>query len=303
MSESEEVNASLRSVLNQPSETAMGTATLRALAAHDTREEIKGPDNLAEIFLIEDRKAPLNDLAKRQWVMQNKIAPGAYEFMIARTAFFDQVVKKALVENLPQIVFLGAGYDTRPYRFKDLVRETRIFELDAPPTQLRKREVLENNAIAMSDELKFVPIDFSQDNLQAVMLKAGFSMDKPVLFVWEGVTYYLSSEIVDETLSAVRTLSAAGGSICFDYASLSPETLSEEGARKMREHLKSNHPGEPTKFGIPRGTLESFLGERGYGVVECLSSSDMDAMSLTLRDGTLVGNVPTLFSLVHAAVR
>ena len=74
--------------------------------------------------------------------MQNKIAPGAYEFMIERTAFFDQIVRDALVRNLPQIVFLGAGYDTRPYRFKDLVLDTRIFELDAPPTQFRKRKVL-----------------------------------------------------------------------------------------------------------------------------------------------------------------
>jgi methyltransferase (TIGR00027 family) len=302
MSESKEVNASLRSVLNQPSETAMATATLRALAARDPYEEIRGADHMAEIFLTEDRKAPLNDLAKRQWVMQNKIAPGAYEFMIARTAFFDQVVRKALVENLPQIVFLGAGYDTRPYRFKDLVRETRIFELEAPPTQLRKREVLENNAIAMSDELKFVPIDFSQDNLQTVLLKAGFSIDKPVLFVWEGVTYYLSSDIVDETLSAVRTLSAVGGSICFDYASLSPEALNQEGARKMREHLKSNHPGEPTKFGIPFGKLKAFLSERGFTLIEFLDSSEMEKRYLALQDGTIVGKVPKLFSLVHVAV-
>ena len=280
----------------------MATATLRALAARDPYEEIRGADHMAEIFLTEDRKAPLNDLAKRQWVMQNKIAPGAYEFMIARTAFFDQVVRKALVENLPQIVFLGAGYDTRPYRFKDLVRETRIFELDAPPTQLRKREVLENNAIAMSDELKFVPIDFSQDNLQTVLLKAGFSIDKPVLFVWEGVTYYLSSDIVDETLSAVRTLSAAGGSICFDYASLSPEALNQEGARKMREHLKSNHPGEPTKFGIPFGKLKAFLSERGFTLIEFLDSSEMEKRYLALQDGTIVGKMPKLFSLVHVAV-
>jgi methyltransferase (TIGR00027 family) len=280
----------------------MATATLRALAAHDPCEEIRGADYLAKIFLTKDRKVPLNDLAKRQWVMQNKIAPGAYEFMLARTAFFDQLVRKALVENLPQIVFLGAGYDTRPYRFKDLVQGTRLFELDAPPTQLRKREVLKNNSIAMPHELKFVPIDFSQDNLQTVLLKAGFSLDKPALFVWEGVTYYLSAEIVDGTLSAIRKLSSAGSSICFDYASLSPETLSEEGARKMREHLKINHPGEPTKFGIPRGKLESFLGELGYLLLECLGSSEMEARYLTLLDGSVVGKVPKLFSLVHAAV-
>ncbi len=29
-------------------------------------------------------------------------------------AFFDHIVKSALRENIPQIVFLGAGYDSRP---------------------------------------------------------------------------------------------------------------------------------------------------------------------------------------------
>jgi len=154
----------------------------------------------------------------------------------------------------------------------------------------------------MPHELKFVPVDFSHDNLQIALFKADFSIDKPSLFVWEGVTYYLSSDTVDETLSAVRELSATGCSICFDYASLSPETLSEEGARKMREHLKTNHPGEPTKFGISHGTLEPFLSERGYVVVECLNSSDMETRYLTLRDGSIVGKVPNLFSLVYSSV-
>jgi O-methyltransferase involved in polyketide biosynthesis len=39
------------------------------------------------------------------------------------------------VENYPQIVFLGAGYDTRPYRFKDSIKQTEIFELDVPTKQ------------------------------------------------------------------------------------------------------------------------------------------------------------------------
>jgi O-methyltransferase involved in polyketide biosynthesis len=120
--------------------------------------------------------------------------------------------------------------------------------------------------------------------------------------VWEGVTYYLSSDIVDETLSAVRTLSAVGGSICFDYASLSPEALNQEGARKMREHLKSNHPGEPTKFGIPFGKLKAFLSERGFTLIEFLDSSEMEKRYLALQDGTIVGKMPKLFSLVHVAV-
>jgi O-methyltransferase involved in polyketide biosynthesis len=98
----------------------MGTATMRVLATYDEREEIRGNDWLAELFLSEDRRAPLKDPVKRQWILKNSVSPGVYEFMIARTAFFDHVVEEALREGLPQLVLLGAGYDSRPYRFREL---------------------------------------------------------------------------------------------------------------------------------------------------------------------------------------
>jgi O-methyltransferase involved in polyketide biosynthesis len=102
MSEHQEGDTSKMGVEHQPLDTAMGTATMRALAAHDGGEEIRGPDYLAEIFLTEHHKSPLKDPTARQWVMKNKIVPGMYEFMIARTAFFDHIVEQALLGNIPQ---------------------------------------------------------------------------------------------------------------------------------------------------------------------------------------------------------
>ena len=280
----------------------MVTATMRALAAHDEREELRGRDYLAEIFLTQDRKRPLQDPAARAWVMKNKITPGAYEFMLARTAFFDQVVEQALEGNIPQIVFLGAGYDSRPYRFQNLIQGTRIFELDAPPTQQRKQESLRQANVSIPQQLTFVPINFDTDDLKDTLARAGYRRDERTLFVWEGVTYYLSLQAVDSILSFVRTNSALDSSICFDYAALSREALSENGAQKLREQLKTDHPGEPTKFGIREGELEAFMSERGYRIVEHLTSSDMEEKYLTLRDGSSVGKPPALLRLVHAAV-
>jgi methyltransferase (TIGR00027 family) len=302
MSESLKGDVTKRSVEHQASETALATAFMRALAARDDRKEIRGTDYLAEIFLPGERKAPLNDLKVRQWVMKNKVAPGAYEFMVARTAFFDHVVRDELLRNIPQIVLLGAGYDSRPYRFKELLKQTRIFELDAQPTQLRKQELLGQAGIPVPEHVTFVPVDFNRENLKEVLLEAGFSGDERALFVWEGVTYYLSAEVVDNTLGVIRTISPAGSSVCFDFASLSTEALGEEGAKKLREHMKSKHPAEPTKFGIPQGKLGAFLTERGYVVIEHLSSSEMEARYLTLQDGSTAGKVPALFSLVHAVL-
>ncbi len=291
-----------RSVEYQPSETAMATAFLRALASHDEREEVKGPDYLAEVFLTEDRKHLLKDPILRKWVMKSKITPGMYELVIARTAFFDHVVQQALGENVPQIVFLGAGYDTRPYRFKDLIQDTRILELDAQPTQQRKKEILHQASVPIPEQLAFVPINFQTNNLKKALLAAGFSRDQKSLFVWEGVTYYLSVQVIDSTLSFIRSNSPSGSSICFDYASLSPEALNESGVKKLREHMKSRYPAEPTRFGITQGKLVLFLSERGYDIIEHLTPNEMQGKYLTVRDGSLAGILPTHLCLVHASI-
>ena len=287
---------------NQTSGTATATAFMRALAAHDPRKEMRGNDYLAEIFLEEEQKRPLNESAIRAWVMKNRIATGAYEFMIARTAFFDRIVEQALKQNVGQVVLLGAGYDSRPYRFGEFIQDTKIFELDTGPTQERKKECLKRAGISISKQISFVPVNFETDDLRNLLAEAGFSPEKKTLFVWEGVTYYLRAEVVDNMLAFVRANSPEGSSIAFDYASLSSEALNEEGAKELREHMRSRHSNEPTKFGIRSGTIEAFLKDRGFEVKEHLTASDMNEKYLAAGGYPDVGKVPSLFCLVHAAV-
>ncbi len=120
-------DANKKSVEEQASQGAMNVARARAISFIEEKEEIRGNDYLAEIFLSENIKASLKDKAFLKKVMADN-KTGAYEQIIARTAYFDNIVQQALRDNFPQIVFLGAGYDTRPYRFKDLIKDTRIFE-------------------------------------------------------------------------------------------------------------------------------------------------------------------------------
>jgi methyltransferase (TIGR00027 family) len=273
---------------------------MRALAAHDSREEVRGADTLAEVFLTSEQKAALSDAKIRAWVMKNKVTPGAYEFIIARTAFFDEVVRNALTQKTAQMVLLGAGYDSRPYRFADLLAGADVFELDAPPTQLRKQERLESAGVRIPANVKFVPIDFTTDDLESALFRAGFADEKTTLFLWEGVTYYLSTDAVSRTLAAVKSLSVPGSFIAFDFASVSSEALGEEGIKKLREQLRSDHPAEPARFGIPEGKLEPLLSAHGFRVQTLLTPEEMEARYLTLRDGSTIGRVPRLFNLVVA---
>jgi methyltransferase (TIGR00027 family) len=288
------------SLETQASGTASATAFMRALAAHDPREEIRGNDNLAEIFLEEEQKKPLKDPGIRAWVMKNKITPGAYEFMIARTAFFDHIVVQALKENIAQIVLLGAGYDSRPYRFRELIQDTQIYELDAKPTQQRKQECLQQAKIPIPKQIRFVPINFETDNLRDRLMEAGYSPQKKALFIWEGVTYYLRAEVVDHMLAFVMSNSPKGSSICFDYAALSEQALNEHGVKELRKLMQSQHSNEPTRFGIRTGQIETFLARKGFKVIDHITAAEMNSKFLSKAGYSDVGYVPGLFCLVEA---
>ena len=275
----------------------MAAATLRALAAID--EAVRGTDTLAEIFLTEERRRALRDPAARKLAFFSKIIPGMYEFMIARTAFFDSLVEAALQERIPQVVFLGAGYDTRPYRFKYLIGNSRIFELDAGPTQQRKVEILKSSGVALPGELTFVPVNFNTDIFTDNLSKAGFKNDLKTLFVWEGVTYYLPAAVIDSTLALVRTCSPPGSSIGFDYAAHSPDILEQENIKRLTEMMRSRYAGEPVSFSVNAGEFEEYLFARGYKILDHLTAGEMKKKYLDF-PGAPGGDIPPLFCLVHA---
>lgn len=107
-----------KSAEHKPSETAMFAALHRAIANKYFTDERFGPDYLAEYFLpahfrffIKFKKVRANIKKKL-----NKYLPGLHEYVIARTAWFDSLFTDALYENIPQIVLLGAGHDSRASR-------------------------------------------------------------------------------------------------------------------------------------------------------------------------------------------
>lgn len=295
-----EADKNKASVEHRPSESAMAVTFMRALAALDERDGIRGGDLLAETFLTAERKAALKNPAVRQWMMKNP--PGLYEYVIARTAFFDHIVEQSLMKRIPQIVFLGAGYDSRSYRFRDQIKETRIFEMDALLTQQRKKELLRKANICAPEQLTYITTNFNTDDLEDVLLKAGFDSNAKTLFVWEGVTFYLPLKAVNDTLDFIKSNSKAGSTVCFDCATTSKEGLDGYGVKELREAMRVSFPGEETLFSIEDGKIGTFLSERGFTVIEHLTSEGMEKKYLTLHDGSSAGEVTAMFNFVHAAV-
>jgi methyltransferase (TIGR00027 family) len=259
-------DASKKSLAGQPSETAIGTTLFRALACYDERLAEGRKDRFAELFLPAEFRRMLPDAAGRDFIRRR--SPGSYEFFVCRTGYFDDAFRQALDEGLPQIVLLGAGYDTRACRFRDLIRSTRIFEVDIASTQQRKQRILAEARIAVPESVSCVTVDFTRDLLEDALPAAGFDKSQPSLWIWEGVMYYLPEDAVDATLQAVRALSAPGGSLRFDCLLDAPDMLERHGVAACRALMKDTYHVERILSRVAEGGVAEFLAARGFALRE-----------------------------------
>jgi methyltransferase (TIGR00027 family) len=162
----------------------------------------------------------------------------------ARVTFFDDIVERSVPE-IDQLVILGAGFDTRPYR---LPHDTsvRSFEVDRPATQDVKRRLLDEVGVD-TRAVTFVAADFGKDDWLAELIDAGFDPTRPALFVWEGVIIYLDQTAVEDTLRRLARC-AKGTLIAFDYFSSLAVDSREPYWRFAR--AATRRAGEPIKFGV-----------------------------------------------------
>lgn len=292
-------------VEDKPSQTALFTALRRTIAHQEHQGNRFGADDLAECFLPSNFRFFLRFKNIRAYTKAKLAAflPGLNEYIIARTAYFDSLFTEALKERIPQIVLLGAGYDSRSYRFEKLIQETKIYELDIAPTQARKLKCLKKAKIAVPQPVSFVPIDFNQESLQQVLEKAGFLNQQKTLFIWEGVSYYLDPESVEATLAFFSQTSPPENILAFDYMiSITEENKADHyGAEVFFQNMQEHHANEELMFSIDEGKVESFLAGRDLKMIAHFDKEEIERRFLTDDNGSLIGQMTGLFRFVLAS--
>jgi methyltransferase (TIGR00027 family) len=73
-----------------------------------------------------------SDQAKVQIESYNNMMPGVNGAIVSRIRFIDEVVEQCLSSGFRQMVIIGAGYDTRPYRIDGVSEKLKVFEVDHP---------------------------------------------------------------------------------------------------------------------------------------------------------------------------
>jgi methyltransferase (TIGR00027 family) len=193
-------------------------------------------------------------LIDRRW-------PGARTSGVARTRVIDDVVEGGLAAGIEQVVILGAGFDARAYRIASMAKAV-VFEVDHPATSAAKRKAVEAVLGAVPAHVRFVPVDFNTERLDMRMQREDYGAARRTLFVWEGVTNYLTETAVSETLRWCAK-AAPGSRVLFTYvhrdALEAPDAF--DGMERLVATLSA--AGERWTFGLDPARLSAFLADRG----------------------------------------
>jgi methyltransferase (TIGR00027 family) len=207
--------------------------------------------------------------------------PGVQGFLAARDRYIDDHLQAAIEEGLEQLVILGAGYDSRAYRFEALKSRVKTFEVDHPVTQAEKLKRLVKIFGRVPAHVTYVGVDFNQQSLEERLLASGYNPALKTMFIWQGVTFYLTAAAVDATLAFINHHSGPGSKVIFDYMDLSVLEGGNRhgevsGMRRYRGMI-----GEGLTFGIPDSTITAFLNARGYQQVRDARHVDLRRLYFT----------------------
>lgn len=256
--------------------TAEMITFIRAIESMKPEDDRIFYDPLAE-DLLDFRIKPFfwSDTFARMFSFFITRGPGSHMYysLSSRTRYIDDCLEQCLEDGAGQLVILGAGFDARPYRFNQLEEGIKVFEVDFPATQQAKIKRVKKSLGTIPPNITFVPIDFLQDDLRQTLIKSGYDPNVKTLFIWEGVTMYLTPDAVDETLGFVAGNSPAGSSIVFTFTQITKRFgIFMRIAMKMT-HISFMFNKEPVLFAINEGTLDEFMESRGFDLQEELSGS------------------------------
>jgi methyltransferase (TIGR00027 family) len=263
---------------NQSSVTAVGIAIARAVESEKPADERICYDPYARQFVPAWMYYFLGFFIKSGYAELR--GPGVNGFLMARERYIDDVLQNSLNEGLQQLIILGAGYDSRAYRF-DLPGRVKTFEVDHPVTQADKLEKVQRVFGKIPAHVTYVPVDFNTQTLSERLLSSSYDPGLISLFIWQGVSMYLAPAGVDNTLAFVVKRAAPGSAIVFDYvfqAVLEGRQKHSEISSMRRYRFMT---GEGLTFGIAEGSAGEFLRRRGFQQVKDVTMDELKTAYFT----------------------
>jgi methyltransferase (TIGR00027 family) len=279
----------------QPSQTAMTAAAARAAHLLVDSEPRIFADSLAALLLGHEAETYLRYHREHG---DHPLLAGTRAQATCRSRFTEDQLALAAARGTAQYVILGAGLDSFACR-SELAGRLRVFEVDHPATQQRKRALLAAAGLAEPPTLTWVPVDFETDELIASLTAAGLDPAAPAFVSWLGVTMYLTAEAIGATLASLSRL-APGSELVTDYM-LTADLRDADGVAYADLVMPdSERRGEPWLSFFTPEQMTGLLTRHGFTGVRDVRQRD--AVSAALWERTDLLRPIELSRLCHATV-
>jgi methyltransferase (TIGR00027 family) len=285
------------------STTAETTCLYRAISAQHPDPKLRNPDDIAHRLCRSKMPIAMNYADARRQIDANAERFSAYFYVNARTHYIDAALRKAAAAGATQVVVLGAGFDSRAYRFRGSLPSVRFFEVDLPATIEAKKSRIAQALGSLPDYVRYAPIDFNTEKLEDVLLAQGYDPKQKTFFILEGVVMYVVLPGVSATFDFIRRHSGPGSTVVYDYV-LQPiienRFAGYYGASGTTIAVASI--GEPYVSGWTPPQAAAFLMQLGLVLVEDVGEKELTERHLTGSDGKPDGRMIDWHRLIEARV-
>jgi len=289
-----------RRIETKASRTADIVCMMRAASSLEKDPRLRTNDWVARLLLPRLVQAIFVIPPFRRLIVRRLSPPGTYEWVIARTRYIDAIFTRVPELGFSQVVFLGAGFDSRAIRFSSELKGLPIFELDAPTTQAAKISQYRKRKINVPENLSFVGIDFEKQSLAQRLEEAGSRSGVKTLVVMEGVTQYLRPDAVHAALQTLSAYVGSGSWLVFDYAHASAVGPGLDGKDEKRMAKSLEKSGETWQFGLEEDQLDPLLASYQFKVIDQKNPHELEEIDFKNEEGKISHHIIGVQSIVTA---
>jgi methyltransferase (TIGR00027 family) len=255
---------------NPAAGTAYGPMLLVAAEQYYPRARRIVQDDLAFRFLpsgaqVVARLARWPAFRSLAFPLSERRARGVWGSVLCRKRFLDDKFLEAVPAGVQAVVNLGAGLDTRAYRFS-VTGALPVFEADLPENIEYKRAKIRERFGKVPTHVHLVPVDFDTQDLENCLSAQGYQAGEKIFFIWEAVTQYLSEKGVRKTMGF---LSKAGRGSRLGFTYIRGDFILGTNRYGLDALYGAYRGGNPIwHFGLAPEKVSAFLEPYGWKEVE-----------------------------------
>jgi methyltransferase (TIGR00027 family) len=232
--------------------------------------------------MLEPSMAAIHSVARR---LPRRTWSRAVTFagLAGRVRWHDAQIAAALDDGIDQVAVIGAGYDSRAWR---MARDgVRFFEVDHAATQQDKID----RAPGLGPT--YVECDLRTGSAAESLLAAGLDRDRPAVLVVEGVTMYLSEDVVRRQLGELADTSAPASRLTVDFFPPADAGTGRNRRQHRLQQLARGGSGESFRLAVAPADAAALVEDTGWTVVEQTSARDAARALVPDRSGLPVDAV------------